>query len=356
MPSANAPTEVARPGEVPEAREPGGERGPAEPQQGARRDVLADAGAAGAALVGRGDGQPRDLDQVEVVQQPDPRDARDDVQPAGEAKFVERGRRDHDRENDGDHEAGRDGAADRVQWIHGSGVLPGGNIIAGAGLWRSPAASVGLKNRGRTPIIQRPARPRTRPHDPARARFALHERLRARREPHMRRLRADDRGDRALGSHERRRAVAGRSRGSAGAREGQGQGARTDPRIRISAGHAHRPRGEDRDGRQSAHPGTAQVESRRALHEGHAGFPAVRLLGLGRAHARGLRRAVRVREHLRGSGTARGAQALLELADVSAAVRQRRIARRIGHHQRDVPEGRTAAGAHRSRHRRATKA
>ena len=73
-----------RSAEQPGAGEPGGERRPAEPEQRARRDVFVDAGAARAALVGRGVGQGRGLHGVEVVEQADPEDAGDDVHPAGE--------------------------------------------------------------------------------------------------------------------------------------------------------------------------------------------------------------------------------------------------------------------------------
>ena len=75
--------------EVGRAREPGEHRAPAEPEQRARRDVFADACAARAALVGRGSRERRNLHEVEVVEQPDPGDAREHVQPDDQAGHVE---------------------------------------------------------------------------------------------------------------------------------------------------------------------------------------------------------------------------------------------------------------------------
>ena len=49
----------------------------------------------------------------------------------------------------------------------------------------------------------------------------------------------------------------------------------------------------------------------------------------------------------RGRGNPPGHQGILRLADDSAALRQRRVHRRLGHHDRDVPVGRAAAGARR---------
>ena len=92
------------------------DRAPAEPQQRARRDVLADACAARTALVGRRRGERRNLHEVEVVEQADP------LMPAStcsqmmklgtlNAMVPSRGsddERDHDRE----HDSGNDGAFD----------------------------------------------------------------------------------------------------------------------------------------------------------------------------------------------------------------------------------------------------
>ena len=77
--------------EQPGAGHPGDERGPAEPEQRARRDVLGDAGATGTAFVGGGVRKARDLYGVEVVKEADPEHAGHDMHPARERQMVEFG-------------------------------------------------------------------------------------------------------------------------------------------------------------------------------------------------------------------------------------------------------------------------
>src|SRR5208282_6558331 len=59
---------------------------------------------------------------------------------------------------------------------------------------------------------------------------------------------------------------------------------------------------------------------RGAVHEGYAGFPAVRILGADRRRIARLAGAIRSRQYFRRSGSARGAEELFQLADVSAAL------------------------------------
>ena len=59
---------------------------------------LRDAGAARSALVRGSDAKPGDLHDVEVLEQADPHDAGEDVQPAREPELVEPGRRDQEHE------------------------------------------------------------------------------------------------------------------------------------------------------------------------------------------------------------------------------------------------------------------
>ena len=158
MPSAERAAEVARAREIPGAREPGGQRRPAEPEQGAWGDVLADAGAARAALVGRRNGQTGNLHHVEVVQQADPHDAENDVQPARQAQFVERRGRNGERQQQRKHETGRDGPANGVEWIHWYWIPGSVKIFFKDGDLERPPAEKRLKNRRRDPIIQCPAR------------------------------------------------------------------------------------------------------------------------------------------------------------------------------------------------------
>src|SRR5688500_5149760 len=67
----------------------------------------------------------------------------------------------------------------------------------------------------------------------------------------------------------------------------------------------------------------------------------MRLLGAGRRGAARLgREFVPFREHLRGSGTARSAQEVLELAYLPAAVRERRAGGRLRHRARHAQERR----------------
>ncbi|SOT46257.1 hypothetical protein F01_70052 [Burkholderia cenocepacia] len=70
----------------------------------------------------------------------------------------------------------------------------------------------------------------------------------------------------------------------------------------------------------------------------------MRLLGPRRTGAEGLRRRpVQDRQRARGRRNPPGHQGLLELADHPATLREGRIHRRLGHHDGDVPVGRTAA-------------
>ena len=117
----------------------GGDGGPTEPPERARRDV-GDGDVARLALVAVC-GKTGHLHQVEVVEQADPGDAGDDVQPARQAELQEGCRREHERQQDGDHETGRDGAANRGQWIHGR-VFLREKIFWGPGLIRTRVAGM----------------------------------------------------------------------------------------------------------------------------------------------------------------------------------------------------------------------
>src|ERR1700722_7290259 len=88
-----------------------------------------------------------------------------------------------------------------------------------------------------------------------------------------------------------------------------------------------------------------------AVHEGYARFPAVRVLGTDRIGAQSVQGAIRPCEYIRGSRGARGAEDLLQLADLSSALRQWRADRRVRHRHPDVQERRTEAIARGSRGR-----
>ena len=106
----------------------------------------------------------------------------------------------------------------------------------------------------------------------------------------------------------------------------------------------------DHERRPATHRRPRQEQPRRALHEGHRAVPDVRLLRPRRADPQGLRRRrPDDRQRARGRGRAPGHQGLRQLADDPAAVRQRRVRRRLGHHDGDVPGRRAAAGAGRRR-------
>ena len=56
------------------------------PEERGRRDIFDDAGSARATLVGGGGREAGRLHNVEVIEQPDPEHARDDMDPAGERR------------------------------------------------------------------------------------------------------------------------------------------------------------------------------------------------------------------------------------------------------------------------------
>src|SRR6185503_13206016 len=100
------------------AGEPGCDGAPAEPQEGPRRHVLADAGAARPALVFRGHGERRNLHEIEVIEHPDPDDAREHVQPHEEAHFIEPDVECDEPDHDGENHARGNGSLDGIQRVH----------------------------------------------------------------------------------------------------------------------------------------------------------------------------------------------------------------------------------------------
>ncbi len=104
--------------EIGRTREPGQHRAPAEPPQCARRDVLGDACAAGSALVAGSVGQRRDLHEIEVIQQADPGDAGQDMNPDDETARVEGNSHGCGRDNDSEDDAADYRAAYGIQWVH----------------------------------------------------------------------------------------------------------------------------------------------------------------------------------------------------------------------------------------------
>src|SRR5262245_27415513 len=106
-------------------------------------------------------------------------------------------------------------------------------------------------------------------------------------------------------------------------------------------------------GSGGTHQAAIAVEAGGALHEGHAGFPTVWLFSADRRGLAGLRGGVCARQHLRGSGAARSAQGVFELAYLPAALRQWRAGRRLRYRARDVSQrGAEAAPAGRRRRTR----
>jgi hypothetical protein len=104
----------------PRAAQPGGHRAPAEPEQCPRGDVLADARASRAALVGGGIGHGRSLGYVEVIKEPDPEHAGDDVEPARETQLVEMRAANQHRQDHGKDDPEDEGLAVIVQGVHSS--------------------------------------------------------------------------------------------------------------------------------------------------------------------------------------------------------------------------------------------
>src|SRR5690606_38006715 len=110
--------------EVARARKPRDDGAPAEPQERTRRDLLADTGATAPALIGGRRRERGDLNEVEIIEQADPGDARDDVNPDQKARRLEDDERKpgeqvgYDRDDDGEHDTRDDCALDGVQRVH----------------------------------------------------------------------------------------------------------------------------------------------------------------------------------------------------------------------------------------------
>ena len=96
--------------EIRRAREPRHGRTPAEPPEGAWRDVLGDAGAAGATLVAGRIGQGWHLHKIEVIEQADPGNTGQHVDPDDEAAHVERDPHGRYGNDNGEHDAACDDA------------------------------------------------------------------------------------------------------------------------------------------------------------------------------------------------------------------------------------------------------
>src|SRR5262249_40752270 len=94
-----------------------------------------------------------------------------------------------------------------------------------------------------------------------------------------------------------------------------------------------------------AHRRDRRLRPRRALHEGDATRAAVRLFGHRRADPRHAGPRVHDGERARRPAHPRGHQGVLELAHDPAALRRRRVRRRLRHRARDVLVGRAAQGA-----------
>src|SRR5688572_12923835 len=97
---------------------------------------------------------------------------------------------------------------------------------------------------------------------------------------------------------------------------------------------------ETRHGNPGPHPRHRRTQPDRALHEGHAAVPDVRLLEPRLAGAGAGRGDVPQHQRARGSRDPREPAALLELADVPAALHQRRADRRLRHPAGAAREGR----------------
>src|SRR6185312_5650314 len=95
---------------------------PAEPQQRERCDIFAYASASRTAFIRGGTCHGRSLHHIEVVQQADPGDGGNDVDPARQAELVELDRRDTEGDGDGDDDAKNDGAGDRSQRVHAASL------------------------------------------------------------------------------------------------------------------------------------------------------------------------------------------------------------------------------------------
>ena len=95
--------------------QPGCNRAPAEPQQCARCNVLVDCCRTGAATVGFCHGIPdrRDLHKVEIIEQADPDDACQHVEPDLERKSVDAGGAQYEYDDDRKYKSGDDGPQDR---------------------------------------------------------------------------------------------------------------------------------------------------------------------------------------------------------------------------------------------------
>ena len=82
--------------------------------------------------------------------------------------------------------------------------------------------------------------------------------------------------------------------------------------------------------------GRSRQQRRGAVHEGHAHVPAMRLLRRRGSGAVADGREVQGRQRPGRHGNPRRHQGLHQLADDPAALRQRRIRRRLRHHPRNV--------------------
>src|SRR5690606_8676719 len=108
---------IATANQVPRSGNPGDHSGPAKPQQCQRCDVFRYPGPTGTAFVRSRIGQAGDLYGVEVIQQTDPHDAGQIMQPARQREFVPP-RAEQGGNSDCDNEACGNRALNGIQRIH----------------------------------------------------------------------------------------------------------------------------------------------------------------------------------------------------------------------------------------------